>query len=673
MLRRGQSERAIQRILLWPDRACAGKLRTSFPDLWCDARDRHSTDPVEEAVLRFAEALCAYRAGLPIPARDGFAVCVELCAGHDVGEPLGAMRCAAQWSLALALRRLGDLARAVDLAREAAGDAQRAEAYWMAGAARLALGRVLRDSTGQMRRARAAFDEAHRLLSIATPTDFVGLAYVRQHQARLALDEADASEALSLLREARSGFGRSRHHRALAHSRIDQGWAHVQLRAVASARECGREALQRLGKIGDQRGVLRARKLLARAALEAEHYREAARRFRELAQSATESRDEIIRAEGYVGVARACFAQRDARGVSRALRQSKALLRAAPRAPQSLQGQAIDLAREIRRRRFADVPARLRKLRGALRLRNMPRLTAQCMALCGFELARQGQLREAAPVLREALAAASQPDAVAWTERFVRTVSAVDVRRWIGSLVREIHERASLAEQYEALRICAIAGLHDVNNLLTSVTALLNLLGLDLDQVPEGVSSALDKTSEAGRFSADVMRQLIDERTQVIVAPEPLDIAELLRIQKDSIETNPRLGRCDLDIEADVPLALADAKYLPRIFSNLISNAEKYAPGSDVTLSARAAPERRRDEVTVGFADNGPGIDPVDAEIIFNAFKDPSEYREKRSDRGSGFGLFYCKLVIEAHGGRIWVDPRPGEGAAFYFTLPAAK
>jgi signal transduction histidine kinase len=558
------------------------------------------------------------------------------------------------------------------VARASGAAAHGHRAYWLEGAARLALGRLLRDVPGEMARARACFDDAHRLLSVPTPADFIGLAYVRQHQARLALDEGHASEALSLLREARGGFGRSRHHRALAHSRIDQGWAHIQLRAVGTACECGREALNCLSEIGDQRGALRAKKLLARAALESHRLREATRRFEALAKGAHALEDDVVQGEAYVGVARACFAQDDARGVAQALRRATTLPRMAPQAPQSIQWQAIDVARLIRRRRFSVAGDKLQQLRRALRARNMPRLTAECMALCGFELARQGRIREAAPALTEALTAACQPDAIAWTERFLATVSAVDVRRWITSLVGEIHEHAGLAEQYETLRICAIAGLHDVKNLAYSAWGALEVLRLDGAELPDGVTAALHKADEAGRLSEDVMQQLVQERTEIIIAAQPLDIAEQLAIHKSTIDVTPALGRCDVDVEEGIPKVVADERYLPRVFSNLISNAEKYAPGSDITLSARSAEARRRTEVVVGFADNGPGIDPVDAEIIFNAFKDASDYRETRGNRGAGFGLHYCKLVIEAHGGRIWVDPRPGEGAAFYFTLPAA-
>ena len=90
-------------------------------------------------------------------------------------------------------------------------------------------------------------------------------------------------------------------------------------------------------------------------------------------------------------------------------------------------------------------------------------------------------------------------------------------------------------------------------------------------------------------------------------------------------------------------------------------------------LSARVHSNGKR-EVIVGLADNESGLDPEDAEILFNAFKNPEGITGSHRRTGApGFGLHYCKLVIEAHGGRIWVDPRPGMGAAFYFSLPPAE
>ncbi|MDH7568873.1 MAG: ATP-binding protein, partial [Armatimonadota bacterium] len=561
---------------------------------------------------------------------------------------------------------------AVRAAREAAAEARANEAPWLEGAARLALGRVLRYVPGERQRARANFDEAHRLLSTAHPPDPLGMAYVRSHEARLALDDGNASLALSLLREARIGFGHSRHYRALAHSQIDQGWAHLQLRAIGVARESAANALARLSDMGDERGVLRGWQLLGQADLEEGRPEEAARRFAHIAQGAAALHDGTMRAEAVVGLAMAHFAAGNSRGVARFLREAEALLELLPPWVAHTQLAALQLANTVRRRQFAEVPRGLRRLRVQLQRLDQPRLTAECMALCGFELARQGRLRDAAPVLREALQAASRPDAVAWTERFLSTVSAVDVRQWIASLASEIHEHAHLAEAYEALRVCAVAGLHDVRNLASSAYNELELLLLQGETFPDGLLAARDNAFRAGRLAADVEEQIIAGNPRIVLDAQPLNVAQLLADQQSIIERSSLLGHCSVQLEENLPAVRADPRYLARVFGNLRSNSEKYATGCDVVLSAQRHRIGRRTEVIFGFADNGPGVHPEDAEILFNAFKDPSEYRQKQANRGTGFGLHYCKLVVEAHGGRIWVDPRPGEGAAFYFSLPAA-
>lgn len=671
-LRRGDLERGVRLLLRWPDRACSERAGFAFGDLWSRLRTQQSVDSLEEATLRFAEGLTAYRAGQSHEARDAFQRSLEVAA--QIADPglRWAIQCSVHWSLALALRRCGQLEEAVRVARLAAREAREREALWLEGAARLALGRVLRYLPGERDRARANLEEAHRLLSRAHPPDPLGVAYVRGHQARLALDDGNASQALGLLRDARVGFGRSRHYRALAHSQIDQGWAHLQLRAISVARHAGEEALERLRTLGDERGVLRAWQLLAQAALDEGRTEEAARYYQQIAEGAARLKEGTMHAEAVVGQAAAYLFEENWRAAARALREAEELLKAVPPWVATVHWQALSLALSVRRHQFQDLGRGIRRLRSTLAAWRMPRLTAECLALVGFELAREGRLRDAAPILKEALSAASRPDAVAWTERFLSTVSAVDVRHWIASLSTEIHEHAHLAERYHDLRICAVAGLHDVRNWVASAYTELEILSQGASEVPNAVIAAKEAALRAGELAAEVEEQIISGRTQIVLSRVPMDIGRYLAEQKAIIERSAALGQCRLELAEGLPPVLADERYLTRVFGNLRSNAERYAPGSDIVLSAVPHSVGRRQEVIVGFADNGPGIDPEDAEILFNAFKNPGDYRQKQANRGTGFGLHYCKLVIEAHGGRIWVDPGPGRGAAFYFSLPVA-
>jgi signal transduction histidine kinase len=149
-------------------------------------------------------------------------------------------------------------------------------------------------------------------------------------------------------------------------------------------------------------------------------------------------------------------------------------------------------------------------------------------------------------------------------------------------------------------------------------------------------------------------------------------VKALLSGWREDIERRPGLGSCTLDLAGRLPRVSADGKYLGRVFENLASNAERYAPKSDIELSARVRRAGRRTEVVIGFADHGPGIHPEDIEIIFEPFKDPSQYRDQTAEHGFGFGLYYCRKVMEAHQSAIWVESRLGHGATFYLALPAS-
>jgi two-component system sensor histidine kinase KdpD len=117
-------------------------------------------------------------------------------------------------------------------------------------------------------------------------------------------------------------------------------------------------------------------------------------------------------------------------------------------------------------------------------------------------------------------------------------------------------------------------------------------------------------------------------------------------------------------LPADVPLVPIDGVLVEQLLINLLENAAKYSPiGSPIEISAR----QEKDELLVEVADCGPGVPPEAAQKIFEKF-----YRlpRERQGGGAGLGLAICRAIVEAHGGRIWVDRGEGGGAAFRFTLP---
>jgi two-component system sensor histidine kinase KdpD len=121
-----------------------------------------------------------------------------------------------------------------------------------------------------------------------------------------------------------------------------------------------------------------------------------------------------------------------------------------------------------------------------------------------------------------------------------------------------------------------------------------------------------------------------------------------------------------VDIPSDLPPVELDYVEIDQVLSNLIENATKYVPtGQEIRVSAR----RSGGELQVEVTDRGPGVSQDALRRLFEPFYREDEARRKK--KGSGLGLAVSKGLVEAHGGRIWAENRPGGGARFVFTLPA--
>jgi signal transduction histidine kinase len=120
------------------------------------------------------------------------------------------------------------------------------------------------------------------------------------------------------------------------------------------------------------------------------------------------------------------------------------------------------------------------------------------------------------------------------------------------------------------------------------------------------------------------------------------------------------------EVPTDLPQAMIDPPRIQQVLSNLVGNAIKFTPrGGTIAVSAEALADALRLAVT----DSGPGIPPDQLPHIFGRF-----WQAKATDRrGIGLGLAIAKGIVEAHGGRIWVESQPGKGSTFFFTVPHAS
>ena len=121
-----------------------------------------------------------------------------------------------------------------------------------------------------------------------------------------------------------------------------------------------------------------------------------------------------------------------------------------------------------------------------------------------------------------------------------------------------------------------------------------------------------------------------------------------------------------IDLTRELPLVQADPLRLERILYNLLENAVKYSPhGGEIRVFAKPG----RDGLVIGIVDQGVGISMDDQAKLFGPFQ---RLEQPIADRvkGAGLGLLVCRRLVEAHGGRIWVESEPGQGSTFFFTLP---
>ena len=141
-------------------------------------------------------------------------------------------------------------------------------------------------------------------------------------------------------------------------------------------------------------------------------------------------------------------------------------------------------------------------------------------------------------------------------------------------------------------------------------------------------------------------------------------LSDLARRLATRFQAQTSQHKLKTDFPANFPVILADETRLEQVLSNLVSNAIKYAPGGDITISGQVRPE----QVVVCVSDQGPGIAPEDLPHVFDRFYRAPDMA--RHTKGAGLGLYLAKSIVEAHGGRIWVDSEAGHGAVICFSLP---
>ncbi len=185
---------------------------------------------------------------------------------------------------------------------------------------------------------------------------------------------------------------------------------------------------------------------------------------------------------------------------------------------------------------------------------------------------------------------------------------------------------------------------------------------------PAIVNDSLQVIEEEADRLAGLIENLLDaSRLQaggMALQRVDLSLPNLVTRLADRFKVQTRKHQIVVNFPANFPVVQADEERLEQVLGNLISNAIKYSPGGEIRIGGQVKP----DFVIVCVSDEGPGIAPGDIPFVFERFYRAPDMA--RHTKGAGLGLYLTRAIIEAHGGRIWVDPGQNDGAHICFSLP---
>lgn len=255
--------------------------------------------------------------------------------------------------------------------------------------------------------------------------------------------------------------------------------------------------------------------------------------------------------------------------------------------------------------------------------------------------------------------------------QFEEVVSRVSTHIALRRQERQLQQNLAQMKELEHLRDSLVHMIiHDMRSPLAIIEMCIQLLekpdNLSKNQIAEFIKKAGNATSRLN----EMITQLLDisrlEAGQMPIKKETHDLNVTLHATRRTFSALANGRQITLDIP-DPSKAVYDEEIISRIVGNLLSNAFKFTPENG-KIAVTVTPEGENYRVSI--TDNGGGIAPEYQQKIFEKFWQ-AELRSQRV--GTGLGLAFCKLAVEAHGGQIGVQSKLNQGSTFWFTLPIGK
>ena len=230
----------------------------------------------------------------------------------------------------------------------------------------------------------------------------------------------------------------------------------------------------------------------------------------------------------------------------------------------------------------------------------------------------------------------------------------------------------------ESLTIFLHAVSHDLRNPVTGLLMVLDNLAKTASSDDANIllpQSTLERMQQSGHRQLALINSLMESHVNdvhgIVIHPQPVAIMEI--IQSAIADLQPLLDKEEAEvvvqIAPELPLVIADAAHVCRVFQNLIANAIKHNPPNlKLTISAKISPENL---LLCEVADDGVGMTNEQSEHLFELYtQGNNQNRLNRRSLSLGLGLYICRQIVQAHGGAIGVTGEINLGSRFWFTLP---
>jgi two-component system sensor histidine kinase KdpD len=266
-----------------------------------------------------------------------------------------------------------------------------------------------------------------------------------------------------------------------------------------------------------------------------------------------------------------------------------------------------------------------------------------------------------------------QPEDINYFEKVVNQAAAAIYNFHLLEAETRARREAEKANDLKLKFLAMIS--HELRTPLTSIKGFATtLLANDVTWDPNSQRDFIETISQEADKLTDLIEHLLDlsrlesGTLRIVLEEQPLNV--IINTAMAQLQALTAEHGLVITIPEDLPPVRADPQRIAQVLTNLVHNATKYSPGgTQITISAI----RQGREVQVSVTDQGPGIPPEERARVFEAFHQaPTSEDSAERVKGAGLGLAICKGLIEAQGGRIWVQDRPEPGTTLSFTLPIA-